>query len=233
MGGAGQGVIRWNTEKTEEWGIRKDVKQFCFTFLRKADMLYEIAWYTYGEIFMASLNFRIDDDLKEKADAFYSANGISPTQAVTGLYQYVADYGKLPFDIRMSVTTDADLYRQALEQTQHVFTMLVLVRNCLEKERPNRQLINRIFNAYATSKTMNDKAMSVIKNITEETPNGKRIRPVYYLWHDISKTLGNALIILEEDDMLDAEQLNRFDDLLQSTGERLERLSKGDIPYLP
>lgn len=52
---------------------------------------------------MATINARIDDDIKAKADEVLKTYDISHTQAITAFYQYIARNGCLPFTITMQV----------------------------------------------------------------------------------------------------------------------------------
>lgn len=58
---------------------------------------------------MASFNIRIDDALKEKSFTALEKIGVSPSDAVRQLLQYVADNGKLPIKTVVVSKEDADL----------------------------------------------------------------------------------------------------------------------------
>lgn len=58
---------------------------------------------------MATINARIDDAVKLSADEVLEILDISHTQAITALYQYIAENKKLPFTIITSVKTPDDL----------------------------------------------------------------------------------------------------------------------------
>jgi len=46
---------------------------------------------------MATINVRIDDELKQQADGVLKTLGGSPTEVITALYRYIAEKKRLPF----------------------------------------------------------------------------------------------------------------------------------------
>ncbi|HAT2303799.1 TPA: type II toxin-antitoxin system antitoxin, RelB/DinJ family [Citrobacter freundii] len=62
-----------------------------------------------------NVNVRIDAELKQSADEAMQIAGVSPTQAVTLLYQYIAENKRLPFVVMTSVKTPDDLTSEATE----------------------------------------------------------------------------------------------------------------------
>lgn len=46
---------------------------------------------------MATINARIDDDIKAQADEVLKILNISQTLAISAFYQYIAEQKKLPF----------------------------------------------------------------------------------------------------------------------------------------
>ncbi|EDS6040767.1 type II toxin-antitoxin system RelB/DinJ family antitoxin (plasmid) [Citrobacter sp. S39] len=62
-----------------------------------------------------NVNVRIDAELKQSADEAMQIAGVSPTQAVTLLYQYIAENKRLPFVVTTSVKTPDDLTSEATE----------------------------------------------------------------------------------------------------------------------
>lgn len=62
-----------------------------------------------------NVNVRIDAELKQSADEAMQIAGVSPTQAVTLLYQYIAENKRLPFVVTTSVKTPDDLTSEAAE----------------------------------------------------------------------------------------------------------------------
>lgn len=65
---------------------------------------------------MATINARIDDDIKSQADEVLRSLDISQTQAITAFYQYIASHGKLPLVITQHVTTTEDIKMKIMEQ---------------------------------------------------------------------------------------------------------------------
>lgn len=84
---------------------------------------------------MATINARIDDDIKAKADEVLKKIDISHTQAISALYQYIADCGRLPFQITMQVKTPADIQEEIYNQLKSANASLnSIVRNIEENE---------------------------------------------------------------------------------------------------
>jgi DNA-damage-inducible protein J len=50
---------------------------------------------------MASINIRIEDALKEKAEYIFSELGLSISAATTMFYKQVVRYGGIPFELRV------------------------------------------------------------------------------------------------------------------------------------
>lgn len=85
---------------------------------------------------MATINARIDDDIKAKADEVLKKIDISHTQAISALYQYIADCGRLPFQIMpMQVKTPTDIQEDIYNQLKSANASLnAIVRNIEENE---------------------------------------------------------------------------------------------------
>lgn len=64
---------------------------------------------------MATINARIDDDIKTQADEVLKILNISQTQAIAAFYQYIAEQKKLPFVITTVVKTQDDLARESTD----------------------------------------------------------------------------------------------------------------------
>ncbi len=62
---------------------------------------------------MATINARIDDDIKNQADEVLKLLNISQTQAIAAFYQYIAEQKKMPFVITTMVKTPSDLLRDS------------------------------------------------------------------------------------------------------------------------
>ncbi|WP_336819676.1 MULTISPECIES: type II toxin-antitoxin system RelB/DinJ family antitoxin [unclassified Cedecea] len=62
-----------------------------------------------------NVNVRIDAELKQSADEAMQIAGATPTQAITLLYQYIAENKRLPFVVTTSVKTPDDLTSEAPE----------------------------------------------------------------------------------------------------------------------
>ncbi|MDF6517982.1 type II toxin-antitoxin system RelB/DinJ family antitoxin [Escherichia coli] len=53
------------------------------------------------------LNVRIDEDLKKKAEAVLTKQGMTATDAVTALYRFIAEHGRMPVQSRVVTMDDA------------------------------------------------------------------------------------------------------------------------------
>jgi RHH-type rel operon transcriptional repressor/antitoxin RelB len=61
---------------------------------------------------MASVNFRVSDDLKEKSFSVLKEQGIAPTDFFTSVLEYIVNTGKLP--VKKVVVSNEDLELLAL-----------------------------------------------------------------------------------------------------------------------
>jgi RHH-type rel operon transcriptional repressor/antitoxin RelB len=61
---------------------------------------------------MASVNFRVSDDLKEKSFAVLKEQGIAPTDFFTSVLEYIVNTGKLP--VKQVVVSEEDFELLAL-----------------------------------------------------------------------------------------------------------------------
>lgn len=61
---------------------------------------------------MASVNFRVDDDLKEKSFLVLKEQGVAPTDFFTSVLEYIVNTGRLP--VRQVVVSDEDAELLAL-----------------------------------------------------------------------------------------------------------------------
>lgn len=75
---------------------------------------------------MATINARIDDEIKVQADEVLKILDISQTQAIAAFYQYIAEQKKLPFVITTIVKTQKDL---AFESTDLLAEALAVISN--------------------------------------------------------------------------------------------------------
>ncbi|WP_434526407.1 type II toxin-antitoxin system RelB/DinJ family antitoxin [Photorhabdus asymbiotica] len=81
---------------------------------------------------MATINARIDDDIKAQADGVLKTLDISHTQAISALYQYIASNGRLPFLISMQVRTPEDIESKIMNQFREASTTLNTIKKNLE-----------------------------------------------------------------------------------------------------
>lgn len=87
---------------------------------------------------MATINARINDDIKSKVDQVLGLLGISQTQAITAFYQYIAGHGKLPVIITQYVTTAEDTYTKIFNQFVRASASLNNIKSMVD----NTDLVN-------------------------------------------------------------------------------------------
>ncbi|HEX4501758.1 MAG TPA: type II toxin-antitoxin system RelB/DinJ family antitoxin [Scandinavium sp.] len=58
---------------------------------------------------MGSINLRIDDDLKTRSYAALEKLGVTPSEALRLMLEYIADNGRLPFKQALLSDEDAEL----------------------------------------------------------------------------------------------------------------------------
>lgn len=73
---------------------------------------------------MATINARIDDDIKNQADEVLKLLNISQTQAIAAFYQYLAEQKKLPFVISSIVKTPHDLLRESSDMLAEALAVI-------------------------------------------------------------------------------------------------------------
>lgn len=96
---------------------------------------------------MATINARIDDEIKAQADEVLKKLDISHTQAISALYQYIADKGRLPFHIITQVITPTDIQNDLFNQLKNASYLLnVLVDKIEENENLNNKEMVRALN---------------------------------------------------------------------------------------
>ncbi|EDZ3589426.1 type II toxin-antitoxin system RelB/DinJ family antitoxin [Salmonella enterica subsp. enterica] len=102
---------------------------------------------------MATINARIDDETKVQADRVLKRIGISHTQAISALYQYIADCGRLPFQIITQVKTPADIQKELFSQLKRSHYLLNILIDKIEKnenlnDKENVRVLNGIHEIY-------------------------------------------------------------------------------------
>lgn len=68
------------------------------------------------KMLMASINIRIDDELKQKSFAELEKLGVTPSEVIRQTLAYVAEQQKLPFQSVLLTDEDADLIAIARER---------------------------------------------------------------------------------------------------------------------
>ncbi|HCB2860397.1 type II toxin-antitoxin system RelB/DinJ family antitoxin [Klebsiella aerogenes] len=69
---------------------------------------------------LSQISVRIDDELKNRTDEKMKQLGTSPTQAITLLYQYIDENGKLPFTVSTRLLTTDDYTRRLITTTRAI-----------------------------------------------------------------------------------------------------------------
>lgn len=82
---------------------------------------------------MATINARIDDDIKNQADEVLKLLNISQTQAIAAFYQYIAEQKKMPFVITTIVKTPSDLLRESSDMLAEAFAVISNLQVWTEK----------------------------------------------------------------------------------------------------
>jgi RHH-type rel operon transcriptional repressor/antitoxin RelB len=67
---------------------------------------------------MATINIRIDDDLKVRSYATLERLGVTPSELLRSTLQYVADEGRLPIKTALLTEEDAELLETARKRLQ-------------------------------------------------------------------------------------------------------------------
>lgn len=82
---------------------------------------------------MATINARIDDQIKAQADEVLKMLDISQTQAIAAFYQYIAEQKKLPFLITTVVKTQDDLARESTDFLAEALAVISNLKVWMEK----------------------------------------------------------------------------------------------------
>ncbi|CAD5718287.1 type II toxin-antitoxin system RelB/DinJ family antitoxin [Escherichia coli] len=95
---------------------------------------------------MATINARIDDDIKAQADEVLKILNISQTQAIAAFYQYIAEQKKLPFRITTVVKTQGDLARESSDLLAEAHAVISNLQ--VWTERPNGITTSKLMEYY-------------------------------------------------------------------------------------
>ena len=87
--------------------------------------------YTFNkwEKIMATVNFRVDEALKEKSFSVLKEQGIAPTEFFTNILEYIATTGKLPVQKALLSEEDAELLatvRKRINDPKEMFEEITL-----------------------------------------------------------------------------------------------------------
>ncbi len=78
---------------------------------------------------MATVNFRVDEALKEKSYSVLRKQGIAPTEFFTNILEYIAMTGKLPVQRALLSEEDAELLsvvRKRINDPKEMFEEITL-----------------------------------------------------------------------------------------------------------
>ncbi|MBP8006396.1 MAG: type II toxin-antitoxin system RelB/DinJ family antitoxin [Acinetobacter sp.] len=78
---------------------------------------------------MATVNFRVDERLKEKSFSILKEKGIAPTEFFTSVLEYIAKTGKLPVQKALLSEEDAELLalvRKRIHDPKEMFEEITL-----------------------------------------------------------------------------------------------------------
>lgn len=78
---------------------------------------------------MATVNFRVDEALKEKSYSILKEQGIAPTEFFTSVLEYIATTGKLPVKKALLSEEDAELLeiaRKRIHDPKEMFEEITL-----------------------------------------------------------------------------------------------------------
>ncbi len=70
-----------------------------------------------GDLFMGNINIKIDNELKEQAEYWFSEFGMDATKAITMFYQAVIREQRIPFDIPESDSFYSEANMAHLQQS--------------------------------------------------------------------------------------------------------------------
>ncbi|HDL6887638.1 TPA: type II toxin-antitoxin system RelB/DinJ family antitoxin [Yersinia enterocolitica] len=90
---------------------------------------------------MATINVRIDDELKSQADEVLKRLQASPTQVITALYQYIATKKKLPFVVTTDVSTPEELNQRLVSHAHLLMDLYLKIKNNLKIKSSNANLL--------------------------------------------------------------------------------------------
>lgn len=76
---------------------------------------------------MKSITVRLDEELKAQAETALARLEVSPTQAITHLYLYLAQHGQLPFRVRPLAESPEEVYRATLAHVRSVTELMTTV----------------------------------------------------------------------------------------------------------
>ena len=78
---------------------------------------------------MATVNFRVDEALKEKSYSILRKQGIAPTEFFTNVLEYIATTGKIPVQKALLSEEDTELLaiiRQRINDPKEIFEEITL-----------------------------------------------------------------------------------------------------------
>ncbi|EPN6628524.1 TPA: type II toxin-antitoxin system antitoxin, RelB/DinJ family [Raoultella ornithinolytica] len=70
---------------------------------------------------LQQISIRINEELKQRTDETMKLLGTNPTQAITLLYQYIAENGKLPFTVSSRLFSSEDYTRKLIATARSIY----------------------------------------------------------------------------------------------------------------
>lgn len=105
---------------------------------------------------LSQISVRIDDELKQRTDETMKLLGTNPTQAITLLYQYIAENGKLPFTVSSRLFSSEEYTRRLITTARSVFEYWRLLTETSSTPRAKNGMAYSMTMAGHISKLHND-----------------------------------------------------------------------------
>lgn len=84
---------------------------------------------------LQQISIRIDDELKQRTDETMKLLGTNPTQAITLLYQYIAENGKLPFTVSSRLLSSEDYTQKLITTARSIYHFWDTIAGSMAKVR--------------------------------------------------------------------------------------------------
>ncbi|HII2980397.1 TPA: type II toxin-antitoxin system RelB/DinJ family antitoxin [Yersinia enterocolitica] len=171
---------------------------------------------------MATINVRIDDELKSQADEVLKRLDASPTQVITSLYQYIATKKKLPFVVTTDVSTPEELNQRLVSHAHSLMGHYLKIKNSNANliEISDLQELEMLVQAIQLIKTSMKNANIPINNDVENA--------LKYMDRVSGVIHGLMLRML----VIDDNSINKFDKLKSEYEQELDKAIKVAAQHL-